>query len=634
MDALLQQVMDEYTEGQSFLEKRKQRWVNQLVLYNNLQRGDERIASDMLPTFFNRVFSNLYDDQMQVGFLPAEDGDYKKVEALRKLSTHDYQEMEKAMLDYDWLWDACWFSRGYIETMDFDLDRKLLVPSIVNPLVMTYDPYFADPQQWRFYDMWMAKSGSEMKKLMKDGVVKDLKTLDEIASGIEGKLWDYKVRRDAAKQGTPQSNDTMAKNKLYQILKHFTYDATGAKVMVWTDKNFSRILRKETLDLRDGADDGSKWPVVMKEILREPHSSMSVSVPDLVEDKHRALNVVYNLLYMAAKDEANPIVAYDKNKVVDVTQLFQRQILEHVAVDGDPNAAFAPIHRNPAVSASLLQFIGILKNEAGDVIGTTQTNPVGGTKGKQTATQSAILQQIAELTTSLQSKVISMSEKEFWSHWYQRYLRFAPEGDVKIVRVSTVSGVTFETIRLEDIKTKYPPKVEVVGSKQAEHKELVMRRDLQAQLEVLQEVLDPRGMKEFLKHVYLPKLDMDSATLDAVMPKSLDEIKAEQENEMLEYDHMARIDPNEDHVEHIYVHLRARNTPAKWAHLLAHEAALADQKAREKVMEAAAAMQPQDAGQPEKPKNGPKTKKPTAEVEAAAPLAKAVEATAPKALAT
>ena len=95
-----------YEESFQFLEKRKQRQVRQLVLLNNLQRGDENIASTMLVTLFNRIVSNNYDDKMQVKFVPGEELDQSKVNSLNILAQNDYREMEKGRLDYDWLWDA------------------------------------------------------------------------------------------------------------------------------------------------------------------------------------------------------------------------------------------------------------------------------------------------------------------------------------------------------------------------------------------------------------------------------------------------------------------------------------------------------------------------------------------------
>ena len=125
-----------YDESFFYLNPRKIRQVNQLALLNNLQRGDENIASTLLLTLFNRVMASLYDDKMQVKFVPSEELDQKKVNSLNILAQNDYREMDKPQLDYDWVWDTLFFGRGYMETLRFDAKRKILKPHVINPLVL------------------------------------------------------------------------------------------------------------------------------------------------------------------------------------------------------------------------------------------------------------------------------------------------------------------------------------------------------------------------------------------------------------------------------------------------------------------------------------------------------------------
>ncbi len=563
---LVRQVENEYQEGQDFLRAKKLRQVNQLILINNLRRGDQNIASSMLFTFFNRVFSNLYDDKIQIKFIPSEDADMKKTETLNKLAVNDYQEMEKSLIDYDWLWDTLFFGRGYCETINFDKEKKILVPTVINPLTMVYDPYFSNPKDWRYYGKWVFLSRHKINQYIRDKVISGIKTASEIADGADAEIWDYKVRREQAKEATPVSIESSSRNQIYQIYEGYTIDENGEKIIVWTDKNFSKILRKKKLS--DILKKDEDWPIVVKEAFREPHSSVPVSLPDIVEDKHRALNVLYNLAYIAAKDEANPIYIYKPTGVVDTTQLFQRQVNQHIPVN--EMDAIAPLNKDAALSNSLMAFMNLIKSEAADVMGTTQVTPIQ-PKGKKTATESAILQQIADLSQSLQSKVLSIGEKEFWSQWYSRYVNNMSSASKKTISLTGINP-TFEEITMSDIKTKFPPRILVLSAKEAEYKQMVERRELSQQFPILSKSMTPESFSHFLKNVYLPKFEiMDSETIDLILPKSIDEIKAEQENEQLNNDVLAKIDPTDDDEAHLYVHAQAKNTPAKWAHYLTHE---------------------------------------------------------------
>lgn len=577
VEAGVRDIWSKYDESFQFLQNRKRRQVAQLILMNNLQKGDENIASSMLVTLFNRVLSNLYDDKMQVKFVPGEEIDQKKVQSLNILAQNDYREMDKDRLDYDWNWDTLFFGRGYMETLRFNKKTKILEPEVINPLVFGYDPYFSEVQQWRYYWKWISKSKWELIKLIKDGTITGVSNVKDIPSGMETYLWDYKIRREEARQATPQSADTY-QGDIYQILEFYGYDEQGNKCVYWVDRDFSKILMKQELDLKDNEDGSSNWPIAVKEAFREPHSSVNFSLADLLDDKHRARSVLLNLAFMAAKDKANPLYGYNPDKVKDITQFYNRQIGQHIPMD-DPQSAW-PLNTANPMDPGLLSFMQVLNQEANDPLGTGLSLNAG-KKGKASATDSAIQQQLNDLAQSLQSKVMQFGEKDFWQQWYQRYKRFTKEGDEKIATITGIKGMTFEKINLGDIHTKFPPGVLIFSAKDAEYKELVLRRDLMQMYPQFQQTLDPDGMKIFNKYVFFPKFLQDPSMIDALFPASLDEMKAEAENDSLASDKMPMVADTDNHQQHILVHMMAKKTWATWTHMAWHEELLAMQKKQE-----------------------------------------------------
>ncbi|MEK7087350.1 MAG: hypothetical protein AAB958_01465, partial [Patescibacteria group bacterium] len=152
---------------------------------NNLNRGDQNIASTLLLTLFSRLLSALYDDKLQVKFLPSQGILQKQLNAYNSLAKSDYLEMEKAKLDYDWIWDCLFFGRGYMETLRFNKKRKLMEPAVINPLMFGYDPYFDNVQDWRYYWKWVTKTKWELEKLIKAKVITGIKDVKEIPTGID-----------------------------------------------------------------------------------------------------------------------------------------------------------------------------------------------------------------------------------------------------------------------------------------------------------------------------------------------------------------------------------------------------------------------------------------------------------------
>lgn len=584
---LLQQVQTEYDESLDFLQLRKKRWVSQLMLLVNLGKPDEQISTASFLSFFIRVVSSLYNGQMNVTFVPPEAPDFKRVEMLNKVAQNDYQEMGKKIIDYDEIWSCGAFGRSYTDTLRYDKKRKLLVPEVISPLFFFHDPFGALPRTWRYYGFWLAKSRSQLNKMLKKGLL-DVPSLEGVSSGMDPYLWDFKTLQDKAKSATPSTNDSASANSTFQILRWHTIDQeTGDKYLVLLDKERTKILKKQKLDLRDDPDDQSqsRWPLVVKEIFRDPFSSMPLSCFDIMEDKSRALNVLYNLMYIAAKDEANPIYSYDKDMVVNVADLSERQIDQHIAIDtsngktiGD---AIAPLRAKLAVSQGIAAFINILKSETAEAVGTAQiSQPIQ--KNKKSATEAALLQQIADATQSLQALILEAGEEEFWSHWYWRHRRNARKADLKVIALTSVSGVTFESLDLADAtRTRLPPRVLVQNVKKAEYKKQVTRKALENTYALVTKTMSPKQKRDYDRFIFYPHYDFDQSTLDLVFPKTIGEMKAEQENELLDLDRIAPISPQDDDAEHIFIHLRGKRTAATWAHVLTHEEQLASKMQRQ-----------------------------------------------------
>jgi len=598
------EIASKYEESFQFLQERKRRQVSQLVLLNNLGRGDQNIASTLLLTLFNRVLSSLYDDKMQVKFLPSQGILQEQINSYNSLAQSDYLEMGKAKLDYDWAWDTLFFGRGYMETLRFNKKRKIMEPCVINPLMFGYDPYFEEPQEWRYYWKWVTKTKWEIQKLIKQGIITGIKRVEELPSGVDPYLWDYKVKREKAKKAVSPASDTQI-GDVFQILEFYGYDENGDKCVYWLDRDHSIILFKDKLDLDDGdqvvapngeiIETGSKWPIVVKEAFREPHSSVVFSIADLLEDKHRAKSVLLNLAFIAAKDRANPLYGYNPDKVRDITQFFSRQINQHIPMD-DESAAW-PLNTAEPMSAGLLDFISILTTEANEPVGTGQVLQPEMGIGKGTATEAAITQQLNDMAQSLQSKVMQFGEAEFWSHWWHRYAKNADELGTKMANIVGVKGIDSTEIDFKDFNTDFPPGVMVYSAKEAEYKNLVKRRDMMQMYPQFAMTLDPDGMRNFNKHVFFPLMLEDPSLIDIMLPKTLDEIKAEDENEQLKKEELPSAAETDNHSAHIYTHLTVfPKTWATWMHVDQHEKMLAKQKEQNTMMGMGGQPQP---GQPQ-----------------------------------
>ncbi len=102
---------------------------------------------------------------------------------------------------------------------------------------------------------------------------------------------------------------------------------------------------------------------------------------------------------------------------------------------------------------------------------------------------------------------------------------------------------------------------------------------------VIVPTLDPDGVRNFYKHVFFPKFLQDPSLIDVMLPKTIDEMKAEEENEQLKQDAMPEAAETDNHTTHIYTHHMVQpKTWATWLHIMEHEEMLAQQKLQEQQM--------------------------------------------------
>lgn len=568
---LIKRLKNYYNEASYYLQSRKQRWLMQLKLYNNLRRGDDRIGSSLLFSFVNQLLASLYDDTLQIQWINTSENDAVKANAWNKLAESDVQEraMAKAKMDYEWIFDAIFFGNGIVETLNFDKNAIVLKPTVINPLFFINDPFYDNPQQWRYYGKWVLKSRYELIHLGID--------VDKIPSGLDLDIINFQFERERARnRDEPPQGDSYGKSDLYQLFEMITIaeDKKGklGKYIIWLDRGFNRILRMIKLDLDDNpsAIGGCDYPIVVKKMFPESHTFWANSVPDIIEDKHRALNVLYNLVLIKAKSYAMPPYFYDVDRLIERNALLQQEIKQHIPVRGDPSTVISPARIDPPLDSAMLAFINLLEGEASKSAGLMSAIHLAMRK-KRSATESAILQQIAEVVTSLNAKIFGWGEAEFWFQWYARYKKNFNGTMRKMLAIQTPLGIVNEILKPEDLAVEYPLRLNVASKKEAEFKNLVARRDLITIYNSLVQILSSTGLRHFHKDVFLPKFGISPSYLDLIIPKTIEEIKAEQENEMLNKNQLPRIVITDDDEEHLIIHYKAKNTSAKWAHITAHE---------------------------------------------------------------
>lgn len=571
-EGLIKQVNQEYKVGWHHAKPKWDEAALRLKLYNNQKRDKAAIGDPLLFTTFQTLFANLYDDRLAVQYEPRMDGDQDRAENWNSIAEFDYEEMEKDKLDYDWIWDSLFFSVSDCLMMEFDRTRKVPVPEILDPMVTVRSPYAKSAQGdasgrgGLTFIYW--ESTITRRELRQSPVYFDLTGLGQGG----GTNTFSQIERNVELRADANGHDAALQlvkgltgdNQQIIITKGITW-WKGKMVYVELGNDRKKIIRYKELPF-------SRFPVINRSLFPTAHAYEGVSIPDLVEDKQRARSVLENLTLKNAKFGLYPTYLYDSNKITNKNDL-NREMNKHVAVDGAVgNNTVVPIQRT-GVGTEVGYIMNIL--EASAQASTSTPNNQQGVldKDKRTATENALAAQAGDKRFSLTARVFGWSEKRFWKQHYDLYsINFKDGIDEKIVRINGAFGTQFEKLERKDLIGNTHPDIIIESRAISDAKRI---NELQSHSAYMQQIsIDPNANLRYAmkKSGQLRGLKKDE--IDRMLPPTIDELVANDENESLSANKVVQVKTSEDHQIHLEVHVKAKDTPALRKHIKAHKDAL------------------------------------------------------------
>ncbi len=567
---ILDQVEKEYQLCKRALDPKIDEWLSRLRIYNNQRRQKSKVGDPLLFTTFQTIFASLYDDGLNVEWLPREEGDIDKAENLNMLSEFDNGEMRKDELDYEWDWDTLFFGRGVISLMEFDFDKKCPIPETWSPLTLLRDPEARsingntngkggcrfigrETNQLR----WELESHPAYFNLHK---VKDLK---EDPQSLHQKK--EQARREAMGLATTQGQEEdIGDNTFLRTLQWFTY-IDGDKYFVELAKNRQVLIRFQKLDEQD------YWPLVDRSLFPIADDWDGVSIPDIVEDKQRARAVLINAGLDIAKANSNPMYLFDVNRIKRRDQL-NYEFNKFVPVDGAPEGAVRPMMKD-RVSQDAQYIFTVLDESVQRALATPELQQGATPRRARTLGELELMSAKVDTRYSLAAKIFGWSEKRFWEQWYGLYkTHFEEEVTEKIVRLKGVFGPEFKKIKRGDIIGTEHPDI-IIES------EAIVRAQKAIDRNVVQEYLGFGSQVPGFNIRYAMKemgrlSNFNKGKVDQLMPPVYDEIVAEEENKKINEGKEPRVLLTDNHLEHIALHAKAKDNNKRERHIRAHKMAV------------------------------------------------------------
>ena len=572
---LIDQVEVEFKLSTEHLKPKKDEWKLRLRLLNNQKRNKEAIGDPLMFTTMQTVVANLYNDSFNTIFVPRESGDEIRAKNLTKMYEYDYSIMQKDKLDYDWIWDSAFYGRGLLMNMEFNRTVNCPIPQIISPLVFERDPRASTMNGdilgrngARFCGREVQMSKQELKSNPSFVNVDQIKPTPPVFNSL---VAEELRAKDDAQNRQNQSQGQDSPNKMVdncQLLQWFTFHK-GKRVEVILANNRKLIIRYQVLKNQ------YKFPVIDRPIYQLAHDWDGVSIPDMTEDKQRARAVIQNLGLKSVKSSINPMYLYNSSKIKNRNNL-KFGFNKFVPVNGDVSNAMTPIQRQP-IQADAQFILNMLDTAAQKATASPQMLQGQMNADNRTATETELVSEGANTRQSLSSKIFGWSEKEFARDWYMLYKHHFADGiDKKQLRITGALGYQFNEIRKDDIITNVDPDVKVESKNLADYER---QKLLQGFTNWSALALTYPDANKIIAMRELGRLnDIPADVIDAIVPQTIDELDANDENKVLDKNQLVKVMPSDDHNMHIWIHNKANDTAAKYAHMKAHRMALLKKK--------------------------------------------------------
>ncbi len=590
---ILSQCKTEFQMAKDAMTPRWLTWHTYLKLYNNQKRDREAIGNNLLYTLFNTLLAFLYFDKLTVSFEPRDSGDVERCELVTNLAKFDFDEMGMAKKKYDILWDSLFFGNGFYYIGPLDKNTKTPQVEVIDPFTIYVDPFATSIQNARFIAIERVMTKTEM-------IAKGFKNVDKLGAGnYDNHDTQYKqadqARKDA-KNEVSQTEPSDYENKQYIVLEWFT-TRKGQKVRFFTDFNCTLLLT----DVKPLPYQDNEFPIVAQVFSPIPHEFWGVSVPDLIEDKQRANAILLNLGLKMEESKLYPRYLFDRNAILNIQDLKNPAFNKYIPVDAGQRSVrdiITPLEQ-VSITNSTTVLYELLRDASERTLGTTQLRQGIVSSGRRTATELQLAAVNADTRNSLAAKLFTLSEIEFWTKWLHRYKQWKVLAKGKIIRIQGALGVRFETVETSTFDFKSDPDIKIESANVSLQKKMF---DRQALIDMGQLVLDqssPNAAKRYYKKKLLQLSDFNKDEIDQILPPTFDELRAEEENKLLEQGKIPVIEPDDDHYTHIMIHntvpINETTKNVVIAHIQAHKTAFLEERQKEKQQ--IEAMKKQSTGQ-------------------------------------
>ena len=574
-----EQVMDEVKVSEKYMRAWREQKRIFLKLLINQRKNPKKVGDTLMFSTHQTILASLFKDRLDTEWMWREEEDQDRADELNALEEFDYDEMDKPAHDYNKLWDATFFGIYVEDWSHFDRDSLTPIPDLWDPLSILFDPKATTINgnrlgrgRSRFIYREIIRTMDEMEQ---HGSFFNLKKLDtDEAIAKERKLTEQ-ARNEA--RGLDNSFIDIKENKYYPLVQGYTW-IKGCKYLVEAGNEGTTIVRlqKQVLDYIP-LNDARMYPM--------SHTQLTPGIPDFTEDKQRARAILQNTTLDAAKMDVIPMWLFDKNKIKNKNQLRDWKAGKMIEGEGIDGNTMIPLTK-PGIHQFVQGIMQELETNAQKALATPETQQGVLNSVHRTATEIAETSAGVDSRYGLTASLFAHAETNAAYMRFDQYKRNFKKGiDKKMIRLIGAFGPKPMPITADTFKFKRDPDVKIESRAISQARKKEQRNNMLAYGQVLLQT-PGASIRSFAKK--MGRLMFTKAEVDMLLPLTLDEMKAEDENELLNDNKLSgmvngiamkvEVDPTDDHATHMEIHGKAADEKAKFAHIEAHKRAMMIQR--------------------------------------------------------
>lgn len=569
-EEILTAVRTQFTYASNVYAPRKTLWKELIKLYLNQFRkrvSDIEVGSKLIFTQFHETYSLMDTDHRRVVFKERKPSDYEKVIYTNAVAKFDFEEMKMPSINRRLLWDVIFFGTGILDVSTYNTKKKLMELEIQSPFTFFLDPKAKSIDDARFAGRFIYKTFYE---LYNDSRI-DSSVLKEIVLAPSGSTFSKELRQEkeakAILLGDSYYEEPLMPSVLIEVLEWYFYN-NGKLWVVWTNNAINKLLGFQKVDYQDGEDKTSKIPFILYNFYITPFSALGLGLPEIIDDNHRVDVVLKNFLLKSIILDATSSFLVNYEALLNRKDLMTKEIGKIIFTKVPPQGQIVPFPKTGALSPESLSFINIMQNEAVGAIGASKILRGTLTQVKKTATEVAQAKAKQDQLIASIVRNLIVSEKDFWYRWLKRHKRFLKKDDTKLIELIGYQGAReFVEVKKSDFIPETDPAIEVVSSLETEHEKILRRRELAEIVEPLAKL--GGNVREVIKTI-LYDMDFSPEQVDIFLPPTPHELRAKLENEMLEDEEFVEIHENDDDIQHIAIHYKAKENEVRNLHIQGH----------------------------------------------------------------